>query len=100
VEGKKVTSILKDIKVGNFHIKEMIVKELDAGNQVIIKTDNAPELGSSIRLMLDVEYNNQRFFTPVDMHTFKDVFPPHHKVYAVNLMKEVKVLGMQTGATY
>ena len=95
VDGIKCTSIVKDIKIGNFHVREMLVKELDKASQVIIKIDNAPELASSIRVMLEIEYNSQRFVTPVDMYPFKEVFPPHHKVYAANLIQGVKVLGIK-----
>lgn len=45
--------------------------------------------------MLEIEYKNQRFSTPVDMFLLKDVFPPHHKVYAANLIKDVTVLGIK-----
>jgi len=94
--GTKYTSIVKNAKVGDLHVREMLITELKTGDsQVIIKVDNAPELKSSIKVMLDIEYNNQRFFTPIEMYPFKEVFPPHHKVYATNLIKGVKVWGIK-----
>jgi hypothetical protein len=95
VDGTKYTSIVKDVKIGDFHVKEVLVKELEKGSQLIIKIENNPELKSPIQAMFEIEYNNQRFVTPIEMYPFKEVFPPHHRVYAANLIENVKVLGIK-----
>ena len=94
VEGIGCTSVVKDTLVGNFHVRELLIRESETSNQVILKIDNAPELASTLNVVLRVEYNKQQFLIPINLHSFKEVSPPHYKVYAANLVKEVKVVGI------
>jgi len=95
-EGMKgYISIVKDLQLDKFYIKEMFVQETENANLLIIKIDNHSDLKSSIRAELEVEYKNNRFVTSIDLHPFKEVFPPAHKVFATGLVKDVKVLGIK-----
>ncbi|MDR0873779.1 MAG: hypothetical protein LBN27_10015 [Prevotellaceae bacterium] len=89
-------SIARDAVIGQFQIKEMYVKETEAANQLIIKIQDNPNLSNSVKAMLEIEYQNQRFVTPIDMYPFKEVMPPAHKVYTANLRKDVKVVGIKS----
>ncbi|MDR3329384.1 MAG: hypothetical protein LBS63_04680 [Prevotellaceae bacterium] len=91
---KDWVAIVRDLALGALHIRELLVKEVEGANQLIIKIDNNPSLLSSIQVVLELEHQNQRITAPIEMFPFKEVFPPSHKVYTANLRKDVKVLGV------
>jgi hypothetical protein len=87
-------SIEKDRNMGQFHVRELAVQEMNDANNLILKLDHHPALSSTITVPLKIEYQNNTFLMSVEMQTVADIFPPLHKVYIAALNKNVRVLGI------
>jgi hypothetical protein len=83
---------VKDKQLDNYHIKEIIVQENKESNHVILKVQNPNDLGTTINVALKMQFQNQIINAPVQMYGVKGVFPSEHKVYAVDLKKDFKIL--------
>ena len=85
-------SILSDKSVGGFRVNEMLLQGGNEANRLIVKIDNTTPLPPSIEASFIIQHGGNTFPAPMRLYRFRDVFPPHHSVYAVDIRKDITVL--------
>jgi hypothetical protein len=85
------SSIIKDKQVGNFHIRELALQENKESNRLILKVDKQDNLPNKLTVQYNITMQGRSFIAPLQMFSFKEIFPPQHKVYAADIRKEVKI---------
>jgi hypothetical protein len=58
---------------------------------VILKVQNPNNLGATINAVLTLQVQNQIINAPVPMHSFREIFPPKHRVFAAIFVKMLNV---------
>jgi len=84
-------SIVKDMQVGDFHIKELALQENKESNRLILKITKQDNLPDILTVLYNITMQENKFIAPIQMYGVKDVFPPKHKVYIADIRKEAKI---------
>ena len=88
---KDFSSVMKDKQVGNYHIRELAMQENKESNRLILKIDKQENLPDTLTVQYNVTMQGNNFTAPLQMFSVRDIFPPRHKVYVVDVKKEAKV---------
>ena len=88
---EEFSSIVKDKQIGNFHIKELVLQDNKENNRLILKVTKQDNLPNELNVQCNITMRGNKFIAQIKMHSVKEIFPPKHKVYMVNILKEVNV---------
>ena len=86
-----ISSIIKDKPMGNFHIRELALKEGENSNRLILKIDKHESLPDILTVQCNVIMQGNRFLADLEMLKIKEIFPPNHVVYLAEIRNDVKV---------
>jgi hypothetical protein len=85
------TSIVKNKQAGNFHIRELVLRENKESNQLILKINKQDDMPNMLTVQCNITIQGNTFIAPIQMYSVKEIFPPKHKVYIADIRKEVNV---------
>jgi hypothetical protein len=85
------SSILKDKKVNNFHVRELGMQNSKKSNLLILKIDRKAKLPNELTVQYKIEVQGKLIIADVKMYKVKEIHPPKHDVFVNNLLKEVIV---------
>ncbi len=88
---KGYASILKDKKIGGFHIRELVLQENKESNRLLLKIARQKNLPSVLNVQFNVNMLGNQFNSALQMNSIKEIMHPQHQIYMVDLKKEVKI---------
>lgn len=83
------SSILKDKQIDDFHINELLLQKNKENNRLILKIEKHDSLSNVINVLCKITMQGNTFITPMQMRTMKEIFPPKHNVYVIDIRKDV-----------
>jgi hypothetical protein len=85
------SSIIKDKKIDSYHIKELALQENKESNRLILKIEKQGDLPDVLSVLYNFTMQGNNYIAPTQMYSMKEIFPPKHKVYVVDILKDVKI---------